>query len=245
MRKVIATWNVSRGRKLFRIINELKRYEVDIALLQECDVGMARSDNVHVPRAIADGLRCDYRMAIEFEEHGLGNGGEQQRLGEAAFNRHGLHCNAIIAAGLPRITNIIELTQGEEWRDSDQPRNGGRTALACKMAGVHYVSVHLENRTTPDRRAEDMARLLKSLDKIGAQRVIIGGDMNNKQGYEPLFQIAESFGYCWADANRDVGRWQDRRLDWFFYRGVAVANPQTIDAAGISDHDLMLSEVSV
>lgn len=243
MFKTVATWNVQCGKHALLVGRELARRGVDLAMLQECDVGMARSNNLHVPRIIAKILETDYRMAIEFEEHGLGNAQDKAELGDAA-NRNGLHCNAIVGNGLPLTTHHVELTPGREWIDSDQPRNGGRQALIVKVDGIHFVSVHLENRTTQDKRAGEFQRLLKALRKVSAHRVVIGGDMNNKHGREPLFDVAERFGYQWQDANQDEGRFAGRRLDWFFYRGVEVRNPQTIDATGISDHDLMLLEVS-
>jgi endonuclease/exonuclease/phosphatase family metal-dependent hydrolase len=238
----VATWNIERGRNSGEIALTLSKHKVDIALLQECDVGMARSGNVHVPRSIAYVLETDYRMAIEFEEHGLGNDQDKAEFA-GAVNRHGLHCNAIVGDGLPLTSHTAELTPGHEWIGSDQARDGGRKALICRVAGIWFATVHLENRTTPDKRAGEMERLCKALKKLGARGVVIGGDMNNKEGHEPLFEVAESYGYQWRDANRDKGRFAGRRLDWFFYRGVEVRDPRTIDAAGISDHDLMTLEV--
>lgn len=238
----IATWNIERGRYSAAVAHLLHRYSVDLALLQECDIGMARSGNVHVPRAIACALGTDYRMAIEFEEHSLGN--DQDKVEFAGeVNRNGLHCNAIVGYGLPLISHTAELTPGHEWIGSDQARDGGRKALICRVAGIWFATVHLENRTTPDKRAGEMERLCKALKKLGARGVVIGGDMNNKEGHEPLFEVAESYGYQWRNANMDKGRFAGRRLDWFFYRDVEARNPRTIDATGISDHDLMTLEV--
>lgn len=242
MPSTIATWNVQRGARYGHIALALRKHQVDVALLQECDVGMARSGNVHVPREIAYAMHADYRMAIEFEERGLGNDEERAALGEAR-NDIGLHCNAIIGERLPRVTHLVELSLGREWLESDQPRNGGRIALAAKMRGFWAVSVHLESRTTPDKRAAQLRRLMRAIEKLGARSVIIGGDMNNKEGAEPLFDVADQFGYGWRTANCDSGRFAGRRLDWFFVRNLRVENARTIDAAGISDHDLMLVDI--
>lgn len=75
----------------------------------------------------------------------------------------------------------------------------------------------------------------------------------NPQPYEPLFAIAEAQGFDWRACNgpgptrrptdgrsaRPLGR-----IDWFFTRGVAAADPATlaaVDATGasISDHELI------
>lgn len=243
MPSTIATWNIERGKNAAQVVRELCRHGVDVALLQECDVGMARSGNIHVPRVIAQALGVDYRMAIEFEEHGLGNPAECEELGEAS-NSVGLHCNAIVADRLPRTTHQVELSLGREWREGDQPRDGGRVGLIAKLRDFWAVNVHLESRTTPEKRAAQLKRLMKAIDKLGAVSVIIGGDMNNKAGDEPLFDVAKAFGYSWRDENADEGRFAGRRLDWFFVRNLYVSNPRTIDATGISDHDLMLLDVS-
>lgn len=241
--KTVATWNIQRGRKLFEISRKLFSHNIDVALLQECDVGMARSGNVHVPRSLADGLELDHRSVVEFEEDGLGNF-EERSLLPGQQNIRGLHCNAILAEKIPRITHQIELTAGREWTASDQPREGGRVALAVKIDGITFVNVHFESRTTAEKRGVQMHRLFKSLDKIKADRCVIGGDFNNKFGYsEPLFDIAALNGFHWKRANVDHGRFAGKRLDWFFYRNVEVRNPQTIDATGISDHDLMTLDV--
>lgn len=241
----VATWNVCRGHQPYEISGLLAQHAVDVALLQECDIGMARSGNVHVPRKVAElWPGADFAMAIEFEEEGIGNERERRAAAADAVNDRGLHCNAIVGRDLPHLTHEVVLSAGREWMASDQPRRGGRKALIARVEKIHLASVHLENRTSPAKRAGQMKRLLRALEQIDAWAVVIGGDLNCKEGEgEPLFELAAGYGYEWKEANADVGRWSGRRLDWFLYRGVAVSNPRTIDAEGISDHDLMLLDV--
>ena len=243
--KTVATWNIERGIRYLDVTRMLKDYSVDIALLQECDVGMARSGNVHTPRLISEGLGYAYTMAIEFEEEGLGNRSERAAIDPGAVNKNGLHCNAIVAKDLPFMSHHVELSMGREWEQDDhQPRCGGRIALISRIGGVHFVSLHLENRTSPEKRTGQINRLLRALDKLGAARVVIGGDLNNKDPDDShLFRSVSLKDYRWIDANDDVGRFGGRRLDWFFYKGVEVKNPRTVDASGVSDHDLMLLDV--
>ena len=247
----IATWNIQRGRRWSDVARLLAIHQVDLALLQECDVGMARSGNVHVPRKIAEVWPdADHVAAIEFEEHGLGNAEEVADLQrrycpDELGNAHGLHCNAIVGRDLPHMTHEVALSEGREWReDCQQPRRGGRKALVARVRKIHFACVHLESRTTPEKRAGQLQRLLRALRQLGAGPTVIGGDLNCKEGEtEPLFRVAADYGYGWAPANADVGRFAGRRLDWFLTRDVEVSNPQTIDAGEISDHDLMLLEV--
>lgn len=242
--KTVAAWNVQRGAKFLDIVRMLRENSVDIALLQECDIGMARSGNVHVPREVAEGLGYEYTVAIEFEEHGIGNKEEREQFPRAT-NKNGLHCNATLSYKLPFVSHHIELSSGREWKmNGDQPRHGGRIALAVKIDGVYFVNVHLESRTSPEKRVGQMNRLLHALDRLSAERVVIGGDLNTKEEDDKLlFLCAENRGYLWRDANLDVGRFAGKRFDWFLYRGVSIGNPFTINATGISDHDLILVDV--
>jgi endonuclease/exonuclease/phosphatase family metal-dependent hydrolase len=78
--------------------------------------------------------------------------------------------------------------------------------------------------------------------------------------HEPLFGVAAAAGYDWADSNTRQATQRTRpdgtprpplgRLDWFFTRGLTVADPLTVpaidkDGMAISDHDLLQVKISV
>lgn len=246
----VASWNVQRGGKIESIAAALASEAADLALLQEVDVGMARSGNVHVPRGIAEALEArGVLYGIEFEEGGLGNAAERAELGTGAANLRGLHANAVVGVTvpLPNLSHRIELSEGREWSKSeDQPRAGGRHALAVLVAGVYFVTAHLEARTSADKRAGQMARLVAGLKKLGAKRCVVGGDLNCKEGDdEPLFDVAAAAGLRRDGANLDGGRYLGRRLDWFLVRGVEIGDPHTIDGSAASDHDLVTLAVEL
>ncbi len=156
-----------------------------------------------------------------------------------------------------------------------QKRLGWRMALAARVGegddALVVVSVHLESDSTPEDRAVQMRRLAMAIDGIaGAAPVIVGGDLNTNalpqnaragdawfahpETAEPLFAAMRDAGYDFAAANsaastqrvgttgKPVG---DRRLDWFFTRGLDVSAPATLPALGgdgtvLSDHELIL-----
>jgi len=147
---------------------------------------------------------------------------------------------------------------------------------------VTAVSVHLESHCDPQTRAADMEGLLRRIESVApGEPAILGGDFNTSTGglgeryndraawlelirqqpdrltspenYEPLFEVARSFGYDWHEANLPgvptqrfpVG--SDRpnhKLDWFFTRGLKVTDPLIIPAirpGGMpsSDHECL------
>ena len=72
--------------------------------------------------------------------------------------------------------------------------------------------------------------------------------------------VAAAAGYDWADSNTRQATQRTRpdgtprpplgRLDWFFTRGLTVADPLTVpaidkDGMAISDHDLLQVKISV
>lgn len=242
-RLVIAAWNVGRGTFVGDIARSLQRVNASVCLLSECDIGMARSGNRDTVKDIAERLGMGHAFAVEFQEHGLGNLAEQREFA-GQENIDALHGNAILS-DLPfeRVLRI-PLSDGEPWEDSEQPRTGGRVALAAEIGRTWFVSVHLENRTGPAKRARQANRLFTGLKKLKAKRIVIGGDLNVKLGRESLFDRAQTMNFRWKDANRDEGRFKGKRLDWFLVKGIKVKNPRTHDAAGISDHDLITLELT-
>ena len=152
---------------------------------------------------------------------------------------------------------------------------------------VLMVNVHLESHDNPVARGEDMWRLLTQIDLIApGGAVILGGDFNTStfalgdrpvdadrlaelfaadpyrlvrpQSYEPLFEIAASFGYDTAGCNvpdrpttrRPLGDPRPlAKIDWFFTRNLAASDPRIIAAVRntgdpSSDHEGLLVTVA-
>lgn len=65
-------------------------------LLNEFDLGMARSGQHHTVRLLAYALGLNYAWGVEFVELSNGNKEEQQRT-SGQTNQHGLHGNAILS----------------------------------------------------------------------------------------------------------------------------------------------------
>ena len=133
---------------------------------------------------------------MEFVELGLGDASEQ-REAAGLHNVSGLHGNAIVTRaplGDPWVVRLPE-TGGLGWfaADSPQPRVGGRMAVVATVTidgvAVEVASTHLENRSDPAHRAEQMEVLLQVIDeRAEGGPAVVGGDLNTLgASYAELF----------------------------------------------------------
>ena len=250
-----------------------------MALLSEMDLGMARSGYRHTTRDLAAALDAGHAYGVEFIELGHGLGRELERFSGQA-NDGPLHGNGLVSRRPFSDPWIVPLDEGGAWFDLDwhHRRIGGRMAIGATVdrasGPVLVVSVHLENRSTPEERRRAMERLLAALPP-GA-RAVVAGDLNvaalprgaergasdwfaHPEAHEPLFAAMRAAGFDWLRCNtpeqtrRPIpdGRpapWV-QRIDWFFTRGVAASNPRTWpavgeDGAALSDHEAITVDIA-
>lgn len=220
----IAAWNAERCKYGEASLALLDRLAVDVALLTEMDIGMARSGNRNTIREIATGLGAGYVFGTEFVELGLGD--DRERLWHAGeANSTGLHGNGIVSRYSFAEPVLVRLDDGGVWFGGSykQRRLGARNAVAARLEGwtvpLWLVSLHLESHSDAADRARQVARLVDALDRrIGAAPCVIGGDFNtaalprgealpeavftNPGALEPLFSVLAGAGFGWIGANR-------------------------------------------
>jgi endonuclease/exonuclease/phosphatase family metal-dependent hydrolase len=235
----LAAWNAERlkyGPASAAMLGEL---DLDIVLLTESDIGMARSGNRHTTADLAGALGMGYAYGVEFVELGLGDDREQT-WHKGQRNRVGFHGNAILSRVPLQDLVMIRLDAGGRWFGSNagkQRRLGGRIAVAGRIvtdAGDFVVvSVHLESESDANDRAQQMTRLLAALSaRYGKARMVVGGDLNTAalpeidparpedsrawfhrcDAYEPLFGVMQQAGFGWRSAN-DMAATQRMRPD--------------------------------
>ena len=183
----VATWNIERGRDPEAIAALIASTGADVTLLSEVDVGMGRTGNRDVARAIAGRLSAGSVYGVEFVELGLG---KQVELRGVAPTENGsaLHGNAIVTSAAIERPEVVRLDDGGDWftHARGEPRVGGRCAViaATTLDGVSIdlASVHLESHSDPAHRARQFTRLLERLDARGADAALIGGDLNTFSG---------------------------------------------------------------
>ena len=220
----VGAFNVERLKDRAGVRGLLRHADVDLALLSEADLGMARSGNTHTVRDLIGAAGEGYLYGVEFVELDLGDPDEiRQHAGER--NTHGFHGNAIVTGFVLQNPHLIPLEESGLWfpgRNGAQRRIGGRMALAAQVVAAPrpfwVVATHLESKTDPADRQAQIRHLLRALDAIApGEPCIIGGDFNTKalprgedgrhglleapERDEPLFADLRQAGFEWAGAN--------------------------------------------
>ena len=183
-----AVFNVEHGYRISEIADFLRTCETlkdaDILFGNEFDDGTERSGNIDASRALAERLGYQYAYALEFIE--LVNPRDQKGYeGNTLFSRW-----PIIRA------QSLYLPEGYNWYYDEQKRIGARVAVFCELdvAGTHIgaVSLHLENRTSPEARAKQVEAILTHAKRMfGDLPVLIGGDFNTN-GFDYSQEAAEA-----------------------------------------------------
>ncbi len=218
-----AVFNVEHGYRIEEIADFLASCpalrDADVLFGNEFDDGTARSGNIDASRALADRLGYQYAYGLEFIEL-VDPSDEKGYEGNTLFSRW-----PIVRA------DVLHLKEGYNWYFDEQKRIGARVAVFCELdvAGtrVGAVSVHLENRTSPEARAAQFEAILAHADRMFRDiPVLIGGDLNTNgfdyspaaceaqyriqlrdgviadaTAHEPLFRSIERAGYDFRSCN--------------------------------------------
>ena len=139
----VVEFNAERGRNWLQAVKVLQELDADIIILNEMDIGMARSGQQHTTRLLAHALGMNYAWGLEFVELTRGNQQEQDAT-EGMENSMGLHGNAILSRC--RIVDPLVI-RGDDIEPyfSDRPgfinangyekRLGGRMVLLARLQG--------------------------------------------------------------------------------------------------------------
>ncbi len=180
--------------------------DTDIFTLNEVDWGISRTDYKNIADEFSKITGGEYAFIAEFLEVSpeLIESKDPQQIKEYK----GLHGNAIVSKFPITSSHIIRLPVCYDWFDDEKKRlsfaeearrgssklavaetittelrQGSRVALLADILlpnkqTITVISVHLENRTEPKCREEQMQVLLDSI-KDNPNPVIMGGDLNN------------------------------------------------------------------
>jgi endonuclease/exonuclease/phosphatase family metal-dependent hydrolase len=177
----VLSWNLERGIELEGQLRACREHpylrDVDLFLLTETDVGMARSGNRAVAQLMARELGLHYAFAPCYLNLAKGSGVEYDAAGE---NDLGLHGNAILSRYPLTNARSIALKNGKDKMAGREKRLGNQTALAVDVGlpGLELtaVAVHLDAQSRQRHRRDQMHDILEALPTTG--RAIIGGDWN-------------------------------------------------------------------
>jgi endonuclease/exonuclease/phosphatase family metal-dependent hydrolase len=185
----IVHWNIFKGIALDEIAAALGEHPAlrgaDLILLNECDIGMARSGNRHVAAELASRLHLHWAFAPNYLE--LTKGIDEDLLAPGE-NELGLHGVAILSRAAPQALQACPLPESFDAFAFHEKRYGRRTALLATFAGGWLVaSAHLEVRGTPRGRARQMEALLALIEALVRESaatqdpvrvIVIAGDFN-------------------------------------------------------------------
>jgi endonuclease/exonuclease/phosphatase family metal-dependent hydrolase len=174
----VVAWNVERGSRLDGIIAWLhagdRSRAVDLLLLNEVDVGMARSGNRDAARELGEALGFEWVFGASYLCLPPVAGADNVR-GVAG-------CAVLSRYPIARAENF-SMAITRDKLPSSEPRLGHKKALWAEvrtpLGSLALASVHLDSVASPAQRAAQMRDVVDTLRARGvASRALIGGDFN-------------------------------------------------------------------
>jgi hypothetical protein len=180
----VVAYNAERGTSWLQASILLKKLGADVILLNEMDIGMARSDQQHTTRLLASFLNMNYAWGLEFLELTRGTKQEQAAT-EGLHNFLGLHGNAILSKCKIFDPLLLRDDIGPYFSDNSssrvnaggyEKRLGGRMILLAHIqteggtSSVVVGSTHKFSRQHPSYE--------KIREYIGSSPAVIGGDQD-------------------------------------------------------------------
>ena len=176
-------WNIERGNRLDGVLGLLQSApqlaDCDFVILNEADVGMARSGNRHAAREIAEALGME--MAFGNSYLCLTQGDSRDGAPKEK-NRESLHGNAILSRWpLLRAESFsVEVTRDKF--ESSEKRLGHKKAMWAEaetpLGRVSLMTPHLDPYASPAQRGAQLQHALDKVGEHGLGPVLLGGDLN-------------------------------------------------------------------
>jgi hypothetical protein len=177
----VIEFNAERGRRWLESVDMLKA--ADIIILNEMDIGMARSDQQHTTRLMAHYLGMNYAWGLEFVELTLGDKGDRENLGPDEKNFYGLHGNAILSKCKISDVKIIRNPVGQYFDTKGNSVNAG--GLEKRLGGRMILLGRIVVDGTPVvvgsiHKLTGLTQAIK--EYMGTSLTIIAGDQSPALG---------------------------------------------------------------
>ena len=212
-------------QRLAAVINDSKP---DLVALQEVDVGVRRSGQVHQAQRLGELTN----MAVRF--------------GPTQHYEGGLFGNAVLTR-LPILDVVIHPLPYTESTPERVTYPRGAIAVTVRMAddsGLRFVSTHFQHNVAEDRLAE--AKAINSLFAADQTPTILAGDMNAVPDSEPIAELTKQWSNA-ADPQLSPTAPSGNprsRIDYIFYRAaplLRLMRAEVISEAMASDHRPVLA----
>ena len=219
------TYDIER---LARVIEEARP---DLVALQEVDVVVRRSGQVHQARRLGELT------------------GMHVRYGPTQHYDGGLYGNAVLSRFPVQDVVIQPLPYSDSTADrTTYPR--GAIAVTVRLPNGHplrFISTHFQHNVPEDRIAE--AEAINRLFAVDDDSVptILAGDMNARPDEQPIQILLEEWSHAMdADATPTAPSIEPRaRIDYVFHRGhgtLRVKSSEVLPESVASDHRPVLVE---
>jgi endonuclease/exonuclease/phosphatase family metal-dependent hydrolase len=180
----VVTWNVERGNRLDGlkafIASRPEFTSADVVLLNEVDIGMARSGNRNVAAEIAELLGFEHVFGNSYLC--LSHGDVRDGVHEVD-NESSMHGNAVLSRyPILRAENFSIAVTKDKFESSER-RLGHKKALWAEvdtpLGRLPVVAIHLDPIAAPEQRRDQMRDALAVVERreLGP-RVLMGGDFN-------------------------------------------------------------------
>ena len=184
-RLMVVQWNIEHGNRFDQVLAALRDHpqlqDADLVLIQEADLGMARSGNRDVAAELGRGLYRYSAWAPLFLETTRGRDADVE-LADGRENLEGLFGLAILSRWPIGEARIVELPGPEHIQYDTEGMYGRHIGLIATIerpeAPFVAVSVHLEMHRGRAERARQMQELTAALARE-RHPVVLGGDFNS------------------------------------------------------------------
>lgn len=178
----VVSWNIQRGLYLDALIAVLRSHPVladlDALMLNEVDLGMARSGNRDVAWEIGQALGLEHVFGNSYLCLSFGDARDGAPQGENAV---GLHGNAIFSRWPIVAAQNVSIHVTRDKFQSSEKRLGAKRALWAELdtplGRIVLANAHLDSVASPQQRATQLADLIASATRAGTP-LLLGGDLN-------------------------------------------------------------------
>ena len=198
--------NAERGRWWMESSKLVK--DADIIILNEMDVGMARSDNQHTTRLMAHHLGMNYAWGLEFIELTAGDKDDRENA-NGVPDFHGLHGNAFLTK-CPISNPVIFRNEIGPYFASSKNKvnaNGFEKRLGGRMGMFGQITVdHKQVVVGSIHKIDGFHDEIK--EYIGGRGAIIAGDQDGKYCDEIGLNniVSKNNGKTWPASCSEFGR---------------------------------------
>ena len=214
---------------LERLAEVINKASPDLVALQEVDVGVKRSGQVHQAQRLGELTK----MSVRF--------------GPTQHYQGGLYGNAVLTR-LPILDVVIQPLPYTE--STSQRTTYPRGAIAVTVRGpegkpLRFVSTHFQHNVPEDRLAE-----AKAINKLFAgpenMPTILAGDMNAVPDSEPIQELLKHWSNAIDEQSSPTApsKKPTSRIDYIFYRPAPmfrVSHAEVIAESMASDHRPVLA----